>query len=203
MTMQARAQQTRRTIIEAAADAFVTRGFAGASLAEIADQAGVTKGALYFHFPSKAALASAMIEVQREANAELAERVDAYEGDRLELLVDLTRALGRRLVDDATLRAAMRLAVERGEVEDAVISETYTRWEQLVAEVVRAAKERREVAGHIDPGAVRAVPGGGVHRPADGVARRVGPRRPGRPGRGHVDAAAPRSHGGVTDRRVA
>ncbi|WP_347346659.1 ScbR family autoregulator-binding transcription factor [Microbacterium sp.] len=151
MTMQARAQQTRRTIIEAAADAFVTRGFAGASLAEIADQAGVTKGALYFHFPSKAALASAMIEVQREANAELAERVDAYEGDRLELLVDLTRALGRRLVDDATLRAAMRLAVERGEVEDAVISETYTRWEQLVAEVVRAAKERREVAGHIDP----------------------------------------------------
>ena len=151
MTMQARAKQTRQAIITAAADAFVKHGFTGASLGEIAEQAQVTKGALYFHFPSKAALASALIELQREANAELEESIRAYQGNHLALLVELTRGLVRRLVDDPTLRAAMRLAVERGEVEDAVISATYAPWERLVADVVGIAQARGEIAGQVDP----------------------------------------------------
>lgn len=151
MTMQARAVETRRTIVRAAADAFVRRGYSGASLSEIATEAGVTKGALYFHFPSKAALAAAMIQTQREANAELEDKVRRHRGDRLELLVDLTRGLARRLVDDPTLQAAMRLAVELGETRDAVIADTYQAWERLVAEVADAAKERGELAERVDP----------------------------------------------------
>lgn len=151
MTMQARAVETRNAIVRAAADAFVRHGFSGASLSEIAAQAGVTKGALYFHFPSKAALASAMILAQQDANAEFATEIRAFEGDRLDLLEDMTRGLARRLTADPTLRAAMRLAVEQGETEDAVISETYEAWERLVAEVALAARERGELAAHVDP----------------------------------------------------
>lgn len=151
MTMQARALETRNAIVRAAADAFVKSGFSGASLSEIATQAGVTKGALYFHFPSKAALASAMILAQRDANLELEAEVRAFEGDRLDLLEEMTRGLARRLVADPTLRAAMRLAVEQGETEDAVISETYGAWERLVADVARAARVRGELAEHVEP----------------------------------------------------
>lgn len=151
MVTQARAVETRRTIMRAAADAFVKHGFNGASLSEIAAQAGVTKGALYFHFPSKTALASAMIPAQQDANAELEDYVQAYEGDHLDLLESMTSGLAQRLVDDPTLRAAMRLAVERGEEEDTVISETYETWERLFADVAATARARRELAEHVDP----------------------------------------------------
>lgn len=151
MTMQARALETRRVIVRAAALAFVEHGFAGASLSEIAAQAGVTKGALYFHFPSKTALASAMILAQQEANAELESYVREYRGDHLDLLEDLTHSLARRLVDNPTLRAAMRLAVEQGQGEDTVISGTYEAWERLVDGVATEARAAGELAQDVEP----------------------------------------------------
>lgn len=151
MATQARALQTRRAIVRAAADAFVKHGFSGASLSEIAQQAGVTKGALYFHFPSKAALASAMILTQNEANAAMEEYASTYQGAYLDLLVSMTRGLATRMLEDPTLRAAMRLAVEQGETEDATLAGTYKTWERLVGDVAATAKERGELAEHVDP----------------------------------------------------
>lgn len=151
MTKQVRAMETRRSIVAAAARVFVEHGFAGASLSDIAAQAGVTKGALYFHFPSKTALASAMILAQQEANAALEEQVRAYRGDHLILLQRITGELAQRMIDDPTLRAAMRLAVELGEDEDRGISETYGAWEALVARVAATARERGEIGEQIDP----------------------------------------------------
>lgn len=43
----------RGRILEVAAELFVPRGFADVSMQEIADAAGVTKAALYYHFQSK------------------------------------------------------------------------------------------------------------------------------------------------------
>lgn len=92
-----------------------------------------------------------MILAQQDANAELEDYVQAYEGDHLDLLESMTSGLAQRLVDDPTLRAAMRLAVERGEEEDTVISETYETWERLVADVAATARARGELAEHVDP----------------------------------------------------
>ena len=151
MTTQARALQTRRAIVRAAADVFVKHGYSGASLSEIAHQAGVTKGALYFHFPSKTALASAMVLTQNEANEALEEYARTYSGNYLDLLVSMTRELAARLLNDPTLRAAMRLAVERGETEDATLAGTYETWERVVGNVAQTAKDRGELAEHVDP----------------------------------------------------
>lgn len=151
MTTQARALQTRRAIVRAAAEAFVKHGFSGASLSGIAQDAGVTKGALYFHFPSKTALASAMILTQNEANEALEEYARTFSGNYLDLLVSMTRGLAARLLDDPTLRAAMRLAVERGESEDATLAGTYETWERVVGNVAQTAKDRGELAEHVDP----------------------------------------------------
>jgi AcrR family transcriptional regulator len=46
-------EQTRKALLAAAAEVFGRNGFAGASLEEIADVAGYTTGALYYHFASK------------------------------------------------------------------------------------------------------------------------------------------------------
>lgn len=46
-------EQTRGLLLAAAARVFAQRGFAGASLEEIAELAGYTTGALYYHFANK------------------------------------------------------------------------------------------------------------------------------------------------------
>jgi AcrR family transcriptional regulator len=52
-TPERRRELTRSTLIAAAADVFARRGFDGASLEEIADTAGFTRGAIYKTFGSK------------------------------------------------------------------------------------------------------------------------------------------------------
>lgn len=56
MTLQQRAQETRERLLDAAQDCFARRGYDAAGVAEICQQAGVSKGAFYHHFPSKQAL---------------------------------------------------------------------------------------------------------------------------------------------------
>jgi len=49
-------EQTRGRLIDAAARTFERRGYEGATVAEIAREAGVTTGAIYAHWPTKAEL---------------------------------------------------------------------------------------------------------------------------------------------------
>lgn len=60
MAKQERAVRTRESLIRSAAETFYREGFAVASLSVISAQAGVSSGALHFHFASKAALADAV-----------------------------------------------------------------------------------------------------------------------------------------------
>jgi AcrR family transcriptional regulator len=62
LTPERRRELTRSALIEAAADVFARRGFDGASLEEIADAAGFTRGAIYSNFGSKDDLMLAVVE---------------------------------------------------------------------------------------------------------------------------------------------
>jgi len=53
---------TRLALLEAAGAAFARGGYAGSALGEIVAAAGVTKGALFHHFPDKRSLAKAWID---------------------------------------------------------------------------------------------------------------------------------------------
>ena len=50
-----------RTLLDVAARAFAERGYDGASLSHIAEQAGLRKASLYHHFPTKEALYEAVM----------------------------------------------------------------------------------------------------------------------------------------------
>lgn len=56
------AQETRQNILAAAVDVFSSRGVALASLEEIAEAAGVTRGAVYWHFKNKSDIFEALQE---------------------------------------------------------------------------------------------------------------------------------------------
>jgi AcrR family transcriptional regulator len=52
----------RDTILDAALDCFITIGYASTTTAKIADKAGVSRGAMLHHFPSKTELIQAAVE---------------------------------------------------------------------------------------------------------------------------------------------
>ncbi|RON01687.1 TetR family transcriptional regulator [Pseudomonas brassicacearum] len=66
------AQETRSQILEAAEKAFYERGVARTTLADIATLAGVTRGAIYWHFSNKADLVQAMLDSLHEPLDEMA-----------------------------------------------------------------------------------------------------------------------------------
>ena len=53
---------TRKEIVSSALHLFAERGFASASIADIAEAADITKGAIYWHFDSKDALFKAILD---------------------------------------------------------------------------------------------------------------------------------------------
>jgi TetR/AcrR family acrAB operon transcriptional repressor len=66
------ALETRLKILDAAESAFYERGVARTTLADIAALAGVTRGAIYWHFSNKADLVQAMLDSLHEPLDDLA-----------------------------------------------------------------------------------------------------------------------------------
>lgn len=66
---QDRAEATRRRIVGAAVELFGDAGFGMVDMVDVIALAGVSKGACYYHFPTKQSLAAAIIE---ESNARIA-----------------------------------------------------------------------------------------------------------------------------------
>jgi TetR/AcrR family acrAB operon transcriptional repressor len=56
-----KAQETRNRILDTAEKVFVEKGVSNTSLAQLAEAAGVTRGAIYWHFKNKADLFDAMM----------------------------------------------------------------------------------------------------------------------------------------------
>lgn len=78
------AQETRNRILDAAEDVFYQQGVAGTSLADIAQAAGVTRGAIYWHFKNKIDVFEAMCERVRLPMAQMVQAgADARADDPL------------------------------------------------------------------------------------------------------------------------
>ncbi|MHC8315772.1 efflux system transcriptional repressor EmhR [Pseudomonas sp. LB3P31] len=73
------AQETRAQILEAAEKAFYERGVARTTLADIATLAGVTRGAIYWHFSNKADVVQAMLDTLQEPLDEMAKASESAE----------------------------------------------------------------------------------------------------------------------------
>ena len=88
LTNAEQSQKTRRALLDTARATFATQGYVAASTEEIVRQAGVTRGALYYHFRDKAALFEAVFdEVRGEYLAALRTAMAAAEGDAWQRLM--------------------------------------------------------------------------------------------------------------------
>lgn len=104
-----RSLATRRAIVVAAAERFAVVGYHAAALSEIVSLSGVTKGAMYFHFPNKEAVADAVITATEEIWTALLAELDARGGDPLRTVVVLTEQVVDRVRHDPVVRGGTRL----------------------------------------------------------------------------------------------
>jgi AcrR family transcriptional regulator len=95
LTRQQQQAETRQRLLRAAAKVFARHGFDGASLDQVAEEAGYTKGAVYSNFASKDELFTALIEAHCQDSLEQTRRMLESPGTADERL----QRIGDRLVD--------------------------------------------------------------------------------------------------------
>ncbi|MEW1905556.1 MULTISPECIES: ScbR family autoregulator-binding transcription factor [unclassified Streptomyces] len=143
MVKQDRSVRTRQTILSAAAKVFEERGYQMATISEILNTAGVTKGALYFHFPSKEDLAQGVIHEQDQL---LPVPPRSY---KIQELADTVMLHAYRLQTEPMVRAGVRLSLDQ-QAHGLDRSGPFTYW----TEVVRALLDEARIKGELLPHAV-------------------------------------------------
>jgi AcrR family transcriptional regulator len=143
MPMQDRAIRTRRKILSAAAEVFETRGYQSATISEVLKAAGVTKGALYFHFQSKEDLAQGVLQAQDQGIA-LPPRAS-----KVQELVDAVMLQAHRLHTDPMVRAGVRLTMDQ--TSDGLDRKgPFRTWAALMRQLLDDARSQGELLPHVN-----------------------------------------------------
>lgn len=104
------ALETRNTILDAAVRVFAVKGAANASLADIAKEANVTRGAIYWHFANKADLINTLWDQVLLLYAPLTQASESRdEPDPLGKMKELYISFFKGLVDDPRQRQLFRI----------------------------------------------------------------------------------------------
>ncbi|SDF61393.1 transcriptional regulator, TetR family [Lentzea fradiae] len=153
MPQQDRAYATREAILHAAAEEFDRLGYDRTSLTAVLARAGLTKGAFYFHFPSKEAVANALVERQDEVWSQVRESWRGRGLDPLTTLRGLFTESAERMSADVVLRAGVRLNAER-EIGYPGVPSAHVLWEKLIGAYLAEAAEGGHLRTGVDPEAV-------------------------------------------------
>jgi len=137
-------------VLRAAAECFDDSGYLATPLDEVTARAGVTKGAVYFHFGSKQALAQALIDAQRDHWPEVAEQISSRPGSSLDHVVQLTYEMAGHLRQDVELRAGVRLATDP-DVPAGKPLDLAGQWQTLLEGLLRGARKDGSMSPDASP----------------------------------------------------
>jgi AcrR family transcriptional regulator len=141
MVAQARSETTRQKILNAAIDLFSEVGYAAAGLGEVIKRAGMTKGALYHHFDSKEALATAIIEEGTNLTLDAFRQVCESSSPALENMIHGVFVVTDLLVSDKTARTAEQLTRGLAEFNSAASHVWNIRLDAITTQAKRASTE--------------------------------------------------------------
>jgi AcrR family transcriptional regulator len=149
MPLQARAEATRRKILDSAVDLFSELGYGETGLADVLQRAGVSKGAFYYHFDSKEAVATAIIEefsakLQRSARDLFDPAAPALSG-----VISATFDTAAIIASDKSAQVGHELLQSLSQIST-VASKTYSRWTKDFGGVIARAVRPWTTARGID-----------------------------------------------------
>lgn len=161
-------QARREEITQAATEVFARKGFQGASVDDIAEAAGVSKGTLYSYFENKEALFYAAFEAfQAETVARCEAAMAAKESarDKLTACLTLTVETLREHIDLFPLTLELWAAASSGPARErfAVVMEgLYRQFRGMTAGLIEAGKSAGEFREDVDAESVAAWLVGGL-----------------------------------------
>jgi TetR/AcrR family transcriptional regulator, transcriptional repressor for nem operon len=141
---------TRQRLIAAASRQFGHRPYSMVSLDDILAEAELTKGAMYFHFPSKQALALAIVDDLHEISRTAVTELLARKMSGLESLIDLVYLLAVQNIQNEVARAGVRL-LETLDDTTAPPTTVWHSWIELVTTLIQKAVTEGDVVDHHDP----------------------------------------------------
>jgi AcrR family transcriptional regulator len=127
MVRQARSDATRRKIINAAVELFNEVGYAATGLGDIVERTKMTKGALYYHFDSKEAIAAAIIEEGSAIVQTAFDKICESSAPALENTIHGMFVVADTVLEDKIARTARQLTRALGDFNDAA-TRSYTNW---------------------------------------------------------------------------
>ena len=145
------AEQTRDELVRAAAKVFARSGYDGATIAEIATEAGLSSGAIYAHYDGKADLFSAVLAAHVQHR--LAQRLhDDRPFDIGDLIAEAGADLDRPTEGTLLIEAVM--AAKHDPKTKAALSRWFTDQHHFFATSLAAAQQAGAMSTTIDPMAV-------------------------------------------------
>lgn len=145
-----RADSTRQQILRAAAHQFARRAYHDVGLDDILAEAELTKGAMYFHFRSKHALAVAIIDQHRTEGRVAVEDLLARQLSGLETLIDFCYLAAVHDITKDVARAASHLIESVGRTEG-LQTKLLGGWIEMLATVVTRAIAEGDVSDEWEP----------------------------------------------------
>jgi AcrR family transcriptional regulator len=145
-----RSDTTRDQILRAAAHQFAQRPYYAVGLDDILAEAQLTKGAMYFHFRSKHALALAIVDEQTERAAESVKNLLARKLSGLESLIDVSYLIAVGDITQDVTRASFNLLESVGRTEK-LQTRLLGGWIQLMGEIAQRGIAEGDIVDHADP----------------------------------------------------
>ncbi|MFF4226003.1 ScbR family autoregulator-binding transcription factor [Streptomyces sp. L500] len=149
---QDRSIRTKALVLRAAAELFAARGFRHTSVKDVADRVEMTKGAVYFHYPSKESLAVAVVEHHYARWPELLEEIREEGLPPLDTAAEMLNRAAVAFRDDVVVQAGARLQLERPEI-DATLPTPYVDWTELLTGLLTAARDEGRLREGVEPAA--------------------------------------------------
>jgi TetR/AcrR family transcriptional repressor of nem operon len=149
-TTDTRADSTRHQILRAAARQFAQQPYHQAGLDDVLAEAELTKGAMYFHFRSKHALALAVIDDQTTRSGEAVADLLARKFSGLETLIDFSYQLAVQDISEDIARAALHLLESIGRI-DGRQAKLLGAWIDTLALTIQRAIGEGDIFDECDP----------------------------------------------------
>ncbi|MFI0907237.1 ScbR family autoregulator-binding transcription factor [Streptomyces sioyaensis] len=147
---QERAVRTREQVLSAAATAFAERGFPAVTILDVAELTGMTKGAVYFHYANKEALAIAVAEEFYQRLPLIAEAVRKAGLPPVKSVAELLHRTAVAFRDDTIIQAGARLQIESSLI-DATLPRPFDGYTDSITELLDEAKEAGELPASCNP----------------------------------------------------
>ncbi len=152
---QERREQSTEQVLASALKRFVTRGYGSTSIDDIAGDAGLTKGAVYFYFKGKSALLLELLSQSRalyEGIFEEMERSGDSAARQLELFVEWAAGVGAKNNELLLLPILMSLEFNgQDETVEKAIERLYDRYHEAMERVVALGQAQGEFDENLAP----------------------------------------------------